>query len=988
MGLNDKSRKRNAASWRERIQDGEMSSRSQTERKKRPLPRPSYPGLPQEAPDPAVIPGPTRRTGNSRNGPSRYDTPPQRRTSRPSPKEEYEDNPEREEENRPARAGTMRRPRFTIFGALLFVLLMPFRFIGSLTRNIRWFICWPLRILLGCCFVGIVIGAILVFLYGTISNRYDISEVKSNIPERTVILDRKNRTIGTLHGENRKRVSLQEVPPVFIDALLLREDNRFYDHGGVDWIGVGRAFAQVLKHKRATQGASTLTMQLAKITYNHRERNLHSKLTEVALAKRIEATYTKDEILETYINRIFWGHTFLGIAAAARGYYDKEPRDLSLAECATLAGIIYGPNDFSPIKHPEEAKKVRDIVLGLLKNEGKITEVQYQASLAEPIVTRTPQSRSEENYAMGLVRRELDAILEEEDIRLGGLVVHTTLDLDLQNATLDAINKHMDALEARKDFKKHLASLQAKREKRGILKNKLTTKAEYEASLAAWKALPAEQKEKTQPPMPNYIQSAAVVMDNATGALLAVVGGRDAEESKLNRAIQSRRQTGSLFKPFIYATFFQQGNSADTRISDDRIAYGEIRGAANWSPRNSDGTYRGMKPASFGLILSRNTMSVRIGNRAGLSNVIQSAQLAGFHGNISRTPALYLGTWEASPLDIASAYSVFANGGVRPTPYIIDHITDSQGQPRFAITKSKRTVYSQRAANITSSIFSRSASPEARQAKLPRWALNPPAAAKPEPRIIIRTHGSPDIRPTSPAVSGWGLIPPPKFWKKATEAPWPCPSGWTLCLPPRRKAIPPMPSVRVPVRKGRPYSSAGNPINWPIPAASTPRLRILKPPQATRPPPTCVNSIFPWRNRIRKRAFPMRNRWTAATITSPWPNPWKKRTASPTPPPSDCLFFPYDFPIFSLVPGLFAADRLRGAAGSAAAVPGPLRPPRSGIPLLAGTGGGQNPDAPPGGRGAERFLRRHQRGSSPELGETVSEPGGNAAAKPAPAGQP
>lgn len=143
MGLNDKSRKRNAASWRERIQDGEMSSRSQTERKKRPLPRPSYPGLPQEAPDPAVIPGPTRRTGNSRNGPSRYDTPPQRRASRPSPKEEYEGNPEREEENRPARAGTMRRPRFTIFGALLFVLLMPFRFIGSLTRNIRWFICWP-----------------------------------------------------------------------------------------------------------------------------------------------------------------------------------------------------------------------------------------------------------------------------------------------------------------------------------------------------------------------------------------------------------------------------------------------------------------------------------------------------------------------------------------------------------------------------------------------------------------------------------------------------------------------------------------------------------------------------------------------------------------------------------------------------------------------------------------------------------------------------
>lgn len=155
--------------------------------------------------------------------------------------------------------------------------------------------------------------------------------------------------------------------------------------------------------------------------------------------------------------------------------------------------------------------------------------------------------------------------------------------------------------------------------------------------------------------MPNYIQSAAVVMDNATGALLAVVGGRDAEESKLNRAIQSRRQTGSLFKPFIYATFFQQGNSADTRISDDRIAYGEVRGAANWSPRNSDGTYRGMKPASFGLILSRNTMSCahRQPGRAVQRHPVRPT--GGFHGNISRTPALYLGTWEASPLDIASA---------------------------------------------------------------------------------------------------------------------------------------------------------------------------------------------------------------------------------------------------------------------------------------------------------------------------------------------
>lgn len=732
MGADDKPRKRDSDSWRERAESSPLPSAMQNDRKRRRSPKPSYPELPYRDDPPAVIPRRARRVPQES---SWKNDPPPRSHGRPRPEpegNEWEDDElphERIPRSRES-TGKRRTRRLSILGALWFVLMIPVRIIGSMTKNIRWFISWPLRALLGLAFAGIFIGGILVFLYGTISNRYDISEVKSNMPERTVILDRKNRIIGNLHGENRKRVALQEVPSIFIDALLLREDNRFYEHGGVDWIGVGRAVAQVIKHKRATQGASTLTMQLAKITYNHQDRSLHSKLTEVALAKRIEATYTKDEILETYINRIFWGHTFLGIAAAARGYYDKEPYDLNLSECATLAGIIYGPNDFSPIKHPEEAKKVRDIVLGLLKSANKITDVQYTAALQEPIVTRPPQSRSEENYAMGLVRRELDAILEEEDIRLGGLVVQTTLDLDLQNATLDAINKHMAALEARKDFRNHLTALQAKREKKGIISNKLTTKTEYEKTLKAYELTPPARKEGRKAPTPNYIQSAAVVMDNATGALLAVVGGRDAEESKLNRAIQSRRQTGSLFKPFIYATFFQQGNTADTRISDDRIAYGEIRGAAKWSPRNSDGTYRGMQPASFGLILSRNTMSARIGNRSGLSNVIESAMLAGFHGRVDKTPSLYLGTWEASPLDIASAYSVFANGGIRPTPYIIDHITDAKGQPRFAITKSKRTVYSPRAAAITSALLQQVCKPGGTAGKISSLGFKAPCGGK------------------------------------------------------------------------------------------------------------------------------------------------------------------------------------------------------------------------------------------------------------------
>ncbi|MEG0837223.1 MAG: transglycosylase domain-containing protein [Akkermansia sp.] len=593
-----------------------------------------------------------------------------------------------------------RKPKITIFGIIWFILTFPFRIIFQFTRHLRWFAVWPLRLFLSIAFVGLVVGGILIFLYGTIANRYDISEVLK-MPERTIVLDRKNREIGRLHGTNRKQVKLEEVPPIFIDALLLREDSRFYSHGGVDWIGVGRAVAQVAKHKRATQGASTLTMQLAKTTFNHQKRNLNAKLTEVALAKRIEAAYSKKQILEAYINRIFWGHTFMGISSAARGYFSKEPSQLTVSECAMLAGIIYGPNDFSPYKNPAKAKEARNIVLRLLKDHQKISQDIYQQALNEPIVTHKPESRSEENYAMDLIRRELDNILEEENIRLGGLVVRTTLDLDLQNSAIDSINKHLSALESTKKYKH-------------------TTRRAY-------MALPKEKRDKTTP---GYVQAATVVIDNASGALLVVVGGRDGEESRFNRAIQSRRQVGSLFKPFVYATFFEKGYSPSTQVSDGPIRPGEIPGARNWSPRNSDNTFRGMQSASFGLVKSRNTMSVRIGHLAGLKNVIQHASLAGFQGKTSVSPAVYLGTWEASPLDVASAYTTFANGGVRPTPYIIETISDAEDQVLFYSKKTTRRAYTQRAANLTSSLLQQVTRPGGTAGKMSTLGFKAPCGGK------------------------------------------------------------------------------------------------------------------------------------------------------------------------------------------------------------------------------------------------------------------
>ncbi len=580
------------------------------------------------------------------------------------------------------------------------VLLIPFRVICKLTKNAKSFLIWPLRIILSLGFAGAVVGGILILLYGAIANRYDISEVLK-MPERTIVLDRKNREIGRLHGENRVRVPLNEIPPAFIKALLVREDKRFYSHGGVDWIGVGRAVTQLIKHKRATQGASTLTMQLAKTTFNHRDRNLNAKLIEVALAKRIEATYSKDQILEAYINRIFWGHTFMGISSAARGYFNKRPSELSLSECALLAGMIYGPNENSPYKNPEKAKGARDIVLKLLLDDGQISQDDYQKALEEPIVTSMPQSRSEENYAMELIRRELDNILEEENIRLGGLVVRTTLDLDLQNAAIDSMNKHLAELESRKGYKH-------------------PTRAEY----LAQPELVRQQKR------PDYVQAACVAIDNANGALIVVAGGRDSEESHFNRAVQSRRQVGSLFKPFVYSAFFEKGYSPATSISDGPLRPGEIPGAGRWSPRNSDGSYRGMQPASYGLIKSRNTMSVRVGNIAGLSNVVNYARLAGFQGKATMRPSLYLGTWEASPLDVASAYTVFANGGMRPSPYIIESIADADGQTLFYSYQSTRRVFSRRTANMTSSLLQRVTKPGGTAGKIQSLGFKAPCGGK------------------------------------------------------------------------------------------------------------------------------------------------------------------------------------------------------------------------------------------------------------------
>ena len=614
---------------------------------------------------------------------------PPRRAWDPEP--EYEPLPENvnplQEFKAPPRKGT------SVLRALWLMFTLPLRLAFWALRKLPRIVLIPIKVLLSLGFAGLILGGIVAVIYGVKAGRYDLSQV-TRMPERTIVLDRKGNEIGTLHGENRRSITNihEEVPRYMIDALVMQEDRSFWTHGGIDPRGLLRAVAQVFKHHRTTQGASTLTMQLAKNTYNHSERSFDAKFTEMALARRIESTYDKETIITCYLNRVFWGHTFLGLKQAAYGYFDKLPRDLTVGEAAMLAGIICSPNQFSPYRNMSSARVQRDKVLKLMYEHGKITRNEYEFALKEPLVTRKPERRGNDNYALDLVRTEVDHLLslldskdeklKEEVVVSGGLRVQTTLDIDLQDDAMREIDSRLTAMFEKQKAWPH------------------QTRAQFKALKAR---TPKEEQDKLSP---KYLQAACAVIDNATGALLAVVGGRDSTESPLNRALQSRRQVGSVFKPLVYTAFFERGYGPRTLISDGPIQRGEIAGAPRWRPRNSDGLFAGMNSAAWGLLKSRNTMAVRAGNAAGLQQVINTALTAGFpRPNRNPGPTIYLGTWEASPLEVAGAFTAFANGGVRPTPYIIQHITDKEGRVVWQNTPSARRLCSTRSANAVSAVL-------------------------------------------------------------------------------------------------------------------------------------------------------------------------------------------------------------------------------------------------------------------------------------------
>jgi penicillin-binding protein 1A len=359
--------------------------------------------------------------------------------------------------------------------------------------------------------VGLLVVVVVGVAYGFWASTFDMRQIRE-MAERSAVFDVDGKLYSRLQGENRVTVKLGEVSPHFVKALLAREDARFYQHRGVDPIGIARALVRNVTHGSAKEGASTLTQQLARNSYPKglgSRKSIHRKLLEAFVAARIEQNFSKDEILEAYVNRIYFGATVYGIETASQTYFGKPAAQLSLGEAALLAGIIRAPSHFSPFKNLKGALAQRDVVLARMAKLGKVTEGEADKAKDGAIaLAKKRPFAAQENYAMDLVIRELDELLTDAQKENGGMKIYTTIDPGLQKKAEETLDAELRKIEARPGYKH-------------------PKKADFTAAAKAAQEAPP------------YLQGALVVIDNASGGIRALVGGRDFSESQYNRAIAS-----------------------------------------------------------------------------------------------------------------------------------------------------------------------------------------------------------------------------------------------------------------------------------------------------------------------------------------------------------------------------------------------------------------------------------------------------------------
>lgn len=522
-------------------------------------------------------------------------------------------------------------------------------------------------------FVVALVGAAGAFFY--LKPRYDLAQTfdLSALEEVEVasrIFDRSGKELGRIFVQNRRPVSLDNVSDHFVHALLAAEDSRFYQHDGVDYLGIIRALYYGIRSKGINQGASTITQQLARQTFELKDRTLSRKFTEIFLAQRIEKRIaSKQRILELYINRIYFGSGYYGIASASEGYFGKDPEHLSAVEAATLAATIPNPYHRSPRSFPEVSKKWRNHILSRMAAEGyidKATRDRLQTTRVEIVDKTNITGRSAFVYEE--VREEVIELLGYEAVSKGGFAIHTTIDGSLQEFAESALRDQLAQIEKHEGFKRE-------------------TMAEYKAKKAAF--LESAHPDQTYP-APTYLQGALLMVDNKTGAVLARVSGRDFNDSMFDRVSQGRRPTGTVFTPFVYAAAFEADYFPGTLVDDTpmdtrQVMVGGTTGIlGEWGVESLDNVYENVITSRRALALGKNAATVRLGQkeRVGVEAVVNLARKAGmsFAGDLQKFNATFLGRNPSSLEEVCLAYTIFPNKGRRAAKtHIIANIRDSLG---------------------------------------------------------------------------------------------------------------------------------------------------------------------------------------------------------------------------------------------------------------------------------------------------------------------
>ena len=454
-------------------------------------------------------------------------------------------------------------------------------------------------------------------------------------------------------SERRIFVPLREMPRNFIDALLAVEDRKFYDHWGVNSFAILRAFWANLTSLRIVQGASTITQQLSRTLFLTPEKTISRKIKEALTAIKIERTYSKDEILEMYINQCYFGKGAYGIKAAAQIYFNKEIEDLTISDCALLVGLLKAPGRYSPVEYPHLALFRRNLVLNSMQDFGQISPSLCDSLKKIPLeLNLRPETTGNAPYFAEMIRRYLLGKYGEKELYGGGLSVYTTLNMDLQQQAESLLYNQVDYWQGVIETSHSLRDTQYTI----IVPDTIEGSTD---SIIVYKKL----------------QGAFVALDNKTGEILAMVGGRDFKESEFNRSTQALRQPGSAFKLFVFTTAIDNGYKPTDIIYDTPIILIGDDGK-EWSPENFDKIFRGPVTLREALMHSINLVSAKLLQAVNPHQVAFYAKSLGLKTNINPVPSLALGTSEVTLLQLTNAYSIFPNNGIRVEPSFITKITD------------------------------------------------------------------------------------------------------------------------------------------------------------------------------------------------------------------------------------------------------------------------------------------------------------------------